>query len=206
MIKSTPDDHPDKRDLLKAKSGIDDLAVYINAYKKDHDCLMDMIASLSGYTGKALQTYAPFVKDGDLMYKDSKSNKREERKLNFRYAFLLKTAMIFTKPTKAKYQFKSILELTKDMVVSDVRYWTLPKDEQGSKYSFAWGLRVGKDTEAEPTHIFAAKTLPAKKKWMSLMTNCLEDLKAASEPTPDVAVRRLPVSHHSLPNFFKYIL
>lgn len=187
LIKSTPDDHPDKRDLMKAKSAVDDLAVYINKYKKDHDCLCDMSASLAGYNGK-LEKYAPFVKDGDLMYKDTKASKKDDRKLGLRYAFLLQSAIFFTKPHKAKYQYKTMLELHKDMEVVEVRFWTLPKEEQGSKYSFTWGLKVKDETQ----HIFAAKTIPAKNKWMSLMRNCIDDLRAATESIPDVAKRRAP--------------
>ena len=149
-----------------------------------------MFAGLTGYNGPPLQQYAPFVKDGDLMYKDCKSSKKHEKKLALRYGFLLQSAMILTQPTKAKYKYQSLCLLKKDMVVTEVPFWTLPKDEQNSKFSFAWALNIA----GEQLFVFAAKTLPTKKKWMTQLTRLIEDLGAGGGgPAPDVGKRVLPV-------------
>jgi len=140
LIKSTEEGHKDHPKLRNAKAAVDNLAETINKKKSDHDTLMGMFAGLTGYNGPPLQQYAPFVKDGDLMYKDCKSSKKHEKKLALRYGFLLQSAMILTQPTKAKYKYQSLCLLKKDMVVTEVPFWTLPKDEQNSKFSFAWAL------------------------------------------------------------------
>ena len=151
---------------------------------------MGMFAGLTGYNGPPLQQYAPFVKDGDLMYKDCKSSKKEEKKLALRYGFLLQSAMILTQPQKAKYKYKSLCLLKKDMVATEVPFWTLPKDEQNSKFSFAWALNIA----GEQLFVFAAKTLTTKKKWMTQMTQLIEDLGAGGGgPAPSVGKRVLPV-------------
>merc|ERR1712151_779860 len=100
LITATPDDHRDKEPLVQAKAAVDDLAVYINTTKQEHDSLMDMISSLEKYNGAPLVTFAPFVKDGDLMYKDAKATRGPTKKLSMSYAFLLQKALVFTKPRK----------------------------------------------------------------------------------------------------------
>jgi len=184
LINATPDDHADKSSLTQAKAAVDDLAVFINTTKQEHDCLTDMIASLEKYSGAPLTNFAPFVKDGDLMYKDAKATKGQWKKLSLSYAFLLQKAIVFTKPKKTKYLFQGpLVEMNKAWTVADVPFWTLPKEEQHSKYSFAWAIKNGADT----VHVFAAKTLPGKKKWMSALNKCLDVLKDG--PAPEIKKR-----------------
>jgi guanine nucleotide exchange factor VAV len=189
LIKATPGDHKDHPKLVNAKLNVDNLAETINKTKSDHDTLMGMIAGLTGYSGAPLQQYAPFVKDGDILYKDCKSSKKDEKKLAQRYGFLLQTAMVLTVPKKAKYQYKSLCLLNKDMTTHEVPFWTLPKDEQNSKFSFAWALMVG----GEQIYVFSAKTLPAKKKWMTQMNQLIEDMGTDQSAAPTVGGREKPV-------------
>ena len=190
LIKATPDDHKDKQPLLQAKAAVDDLAVYINTTKEEHDNLTNMIASLEKYNGPPLQQYAPFVKDGDLMYKDAKASKGDTKKLTMRYAFLLNKAIVFTKPKKTKYLFQGpLLEMKKTWSVADVAFWTLPKEEQHSKYSFAWAIKEGDDI----LHVFCAKTLPGKKKWMASLNKCLDAIKSEGQTSAPAVGARGPI-------------
>jgi len=186
LIKSTVETHKDRPNLMNAKAAVDNLAVHINNTKKDHDTLMDMIASLQSYpsSNPPVQQFAPYVKDGDLMYKNTKG-KKEEGKLNLRYGFLLQKAIVLTVQAKLKFKFKALVELQPEMEVHEVPFWTLPKDEQNGKYSFAWSLNAG----GEALYVFAAKTLPAKKKWMQKMGDLLEDLRNDGMVAPDVGDR-----------------
>jgi hypothetical protein len=120
------------------------------------------------------------------MYKDTSSSERDEKKMNLRYVFMLQSAVIFTQAKKTKFAFKSLLELTKEMTIAEMPFWTLPKEEQNGKYSFAWSIKLGD----EPVHVFAAKTLPTKKKWMTLLNNSLDLLRAEAEPTPQAPGRK----------------
>jgi len=118
------------------------------------------------------------------MYKDAKATKGQWKKLSLSYAFLLQKAIVFTKPKKTKYLFQGpLVEMNKAWTVADVPFWTLPKEEQHSKYSFAWAIKNGADT----VHVFAAKTLPGKKKWMSALNKCLDVLKDG--PAPEIKKR-----------------
>lgn len=173
LIKSTEEGHKDRRKLINAKAAVDNLAEVINKTKSDHDTLMGMITGLTGYKGPPLEQFAPLARDGDLMYKDCKSSKKQEKRLNVRYAFMLQSAIVLTEPHKAKYKYKSLCKLEPTMKLASVEFWKLPKDEQNSKFSFAWCLKIG----AEERYIFAAKTLPLKKKWMTQMNQLIEDME-----------------------------
>jgi len=188
LIKSTEEGHKDRPKLINAKAAVDNLAEVINKTKSDHDTLMGMIAGLTGYKGPPLQQFAPFVKDGDVMYKDCNSSDKQEKKLNMRYAFMLQSAIVLTQPHKAKYKYKSLCKLEPTMKTASVEFWKLPKDEQNSKFSFAWALKIG----AEERYIFAAKTLPLKKKWMTQMNQLIEDLQGP-KVAPSVGERKKPV-------------
>jgi len=189
LIKSTEEGHKDRPKLINAKAAVDNLAEVINKTKSDHDTLMGMIAGLTGYKGPPLQQFAPFVKDGDVMYKDCKSSDKQEKRLNMRYAFMLQSAIVLTQPHKAKYKYKSLCKLEPTMKTGSVEFWKLPKDEQNSKFSFAWCLKIG----AEERYIFAAKTLPLKKKWMTQMNQLIEDMQGPKE-APSVGERVKPVN------------
>lgn len=173
LIKSTPERHKDCPGLINAKAAADNLAEYINKTKSDHDTLMGMIAGLTGYKGPPLEQFAPFVKDGDVMYKDCKSSNKEEKRLNVRYAFMLQSAIVLTQPHKAKYKYKSLCKLEPTMKLASVAFRKLPRGEQNSKFSFCWALQV----HGENQHIFAVKTLPLKKKWMTQMNQLIEDME-----------------------------
>jgi len=135
-----------------------------------------------------LQQYAPFVKDGDIMYKDCRSSKKDEKRLGIRYGFMLREAVVLTVPKKAKYAYKSLCLLTKEMKCAELPFWTLPKDEQNSKFSFSWAVNIG----SEQVYVFCAKTLPVKKQWMTQMQQLIEDLAGPTE-APTVGTRKMPV-------------
>lgn len=173
LIDATPENHKDRPRLMNAKALAENLLDVINKTKSDHDTLMGMIAGLTGYKGPPLEQFAPFVKDGDLMYKDCKSRNKEEKRLNVRYAFMLQSAIVLTQPDKGKYKYKSLCKLEPTMKLASVAFWKIPRGEQNSKFSFAWCLKIG----AEERYIFAAKTLPQKKKWMTQMIQLIEDME-----------------------------
>ena len=193
LIKATPDDHKDTQGLVHAKAAVDDLARYVSTTKQEHDNLTDMIASLEKYNGPPLQQYAPFVKDGDVMYKDAKATKGDTQKLTLRYAFLLNKAIVLTKPRKTKYVFQGpLLELKQSWSIADVPFGTLGKEEQHSKYSFAWAIKEGADT----LHVFCARTLYGKRKWMAALNKCLgtpkDEALLGSSLDPELAADRSP--------------
>lgn len=100
--------------------------------------------------------------------------------------FLFTTGIINCKPKGVFFTFKSAVELDSDYEIVDIPFWTLPKDEQNGKYTYAWAIK-GKKGSQEISHIFAAKTLPSKKKWVaSLQMNldAIKDRKAGPPPAP----------------------
>lgn len=187
LIKHTPEAHPDKARLIIAKEEVDALAKYINDTKKDFDNLKKMVASLKGYTGaRPLSEYGSLVKDGDLMFK----HEQGKEKLKLRYVFMFSSAIILSKEKGPTFTFKSLVEFTDNQEVADIPFWTLPKDEQDGKYTYAWSLKTtdgkGKDLAV---YTFATKSLQSKKKWMAAMTQCVERLKDAKVGPPQIAPR-----------------
>jgi len=111
-----------------------------------------------------------------------------KEKLKVRYAFLFSSAVIVCKPRGPFYTFKSTVELDEGYEVSDVPFWTLPKDEQNGKYAYAWALKK-KTGKGEVCHVFAAKTLLNRKKWMGLMETSIETLRDKKSGPPEAAPR-----------------
>lgn len=177
LIKNTPETHPDKAALAQALAAVQDLAKFINDTKKDHDNLKNMVASLKQYVGKPLQEFGSLVKDGDLMHK----TESPRDKLKLRYIFLFSKALVFCKSKGVFYHFKETAEFDAEQELVDVAFWSLPKDEQNNKYAYVWSLKSKRP--GGETHVFAAKSLPAKKKWMTAMQQSLDLLKDAKAPS-----------------------
>lgn len=180
LIKSTPESHPDKKRLIQTQQDVKELAEHINQTKKDYDALNNVIDSLKKYKGPNLRDIAPLVKDGDLKVKKEDS----KEKLKDCYVFLFQSAVIFSYAKGVNFVFQKMIDLTADMEVADVPFWNLHKEEQTGKYTFAWSLKV-----KNVSHVFAAKSLATKKKWMTGMSNCIDILKDATGARPEVATR-----------------
>jgi len=177
LNKHTGEAHPDKVGLKTAMDEVKALAVFINQYKSDYETLQNITKSLKKYKGKPLSHFAPLKKDGDLkMKKDDGKDKLKDS-----YVFLLEGAVIVTRQLKVSYEHRELIELTAAMEVVDVPFWNLQKEEQSGKYTFAWALKSG-----STGHVFAAKSLVAKKKWMQLMNEALlvAKEKAGVAPAP----------------------
>jgi hypothetical protein len=88
------------------------------------------------------------------------------------------------------YSFKQPIEFAETQELVDVPYWTLPKDEQNGKYTYAWAIndQVGR---FEVQYLFAAKTLQVKKKWMSAMQTELDAIKDEKSGPPPVQARTM---------------
>eukprot|EP00051_Salpingoeca_urceolata_P001684 m.43077 g.43077 ORF g.43077 m.43077 type:complete len:802 (-) comp11610_c0_seq2:431-2836(-) len=185
LIKATPAEHPDTPGLHAAMANVQELAKFINEEKKNHDNLKNMISSLRQYSGKPLHEYGSLVKDGDLMHKPSEA----ARGLKLRFFFLFSTGIIACKPKGVQYTYKFTIDLDeRDWELEDVQFWKLPKEEQNGKYTYPWAMKC-KNKGKEAVHIFSAKTLASKKKWMSLMQFNLDAIKDSKAAAPEVAPR-----------------
>ena len=106
------------------------------------------------------------------------------------YVFLLTRGVLVCKEKGSCFSFKQPIELSDTQELVDVPYWTLPKDEQNGKYTYAWAIneQVGR---SEVQYLFAAKTLQAKKKWMSAMQTELDVMKDEKNGPPPVQARTM---------------
>eukprot|EP00056_Hartaetosiga_gracilis_P004588 m.76390 g.76390 ORF g.76390 m.76390 type:complete len:651 (+) comp11879_c0_seq1:936-2888(+) len=182
ILKHTPDSHPDKVKLEKALEGVQQLATHINDRKKDYDNMKRIANSLQRYKGRRpIQEFGTMVKDGDLCFKSATG--KEKSKL--RFAFLFTNGIIVCKQHGSQYTFKEAIEFTDTQTIEEVQHWTLPKDDQNAKYSYLWALKEKNGNQ----HIFAAKTMPIKRKWVSNMQQQLDGIKDAKSAPPDAPKR-----------------
>lgn len=185
LIKYTAPSHADKEGLRNALLAVEDLAKFIDSTKKDHDYLKNMVASLKQYSGRPIRSYGVLVKDGDLTYKCDATKAR----LKLRYVFLFNLGVICCKAKGPFYHFKAAIDLDQmDYEIEDVPTATLSKSEQEGKHSFYWMLR-GKKGSSEVSHVFAAKSQAAKKKWVAEMKLQLQTLRDRKAAPPDTLPR-----------------
>lgn len=173
LIKYTPDSHGDKENLRAAFMAVENLAKFINDSKKDHDLLRNMIASLRQYSGRPIQTYGVLIKDGDLMYRCDAAKQRQK----LRYVFLFNNGVLCCKAKGQFYHFKAAIDLDQlEYSIEDMPSDALSRADQDGRHSFYWMLRARKGA-TDMTHVFAAKSQAAKKKWIAEMQLQLQTLR-----------------------------
>eukprot|EP00047_Mylnosiga_fluctuans_P025140 m.182252 g.182252 ORF g.182252 m.182252 type:complete len:337 (+) comp9997_c0_seq3:141-1151(+) len=156
-----------------------------------------MIASLKQYSGRRpLKSYGVLVRDGDLTYRCDGL----KVPLKLRYVFLFNLGLICCKAKGPVYHFKAAIDLDADEYeIQELPSTDSPKENEG-KHSFYFSLVCRKGSQ-EITHIFAAKSLAAKKKWVSeiqLQLQSLKDVRSAPPETlPRGALDGRPLSQSS---------
>ena len=182
LLKALPDYHIDEQDLVRAKDAMDNLVVSIDSQQENRQELLAVAARLEGYPGRApLQTYAPLLRDGDLLYVDSStySNGANPNKDgNESYVFLLQKAIVIASKScgctdasrcQHKCTYQVLHEINSAWTIVDVDMRTWPEASQHKTYRFGFGIKEN----GRVVHEFAAKSLPAKRKWKVALQKCL---------------------------------
>eukprot|EP01147_Barroeca_monosierra_P010411 gene10411-2542_t len=184
VIKHTPDGHPDKSRLQDALKKVEELAKYINDKKKDYDNIKHVTSSLHKYNGRPIEDYGSLLKDGDLMFKSTSP----KEKLKLRYVFLFAKGILICKTLKSQFTHKLSIEFSHNQEIVDMPHWTLPREEQNSKHSYLWAIKYRKGN-TDQQYIFAAKTMPMKRQWESVMKKQLSEFRDEKANPPEAPAR-----------------
>jgi len=174
LIKGTPDNHPDKQNLVATMQTVVDLAAYVNQTKKDHDALKKVEGLVRNYKGPEMATIAPMMKDGDLKYSEAQGGKFKDT-----YLFLFRQGLVLCKKERFKFSEFVALDDKSEIIESN----TKGADASG-KQSYMWVLRTG----GKELH-FSTKVLALKRQWMSAMTNCVDAIKDQAGAKPQAEKR-----------------
>ena len=182
LLKALPDYHADEQELVRAKTAMDNLVVRVNNQQENRQELLAVEARLEGYPGPApLQNYAPLLRDGDLLYIDSSmyaNGTNPNKEGNESYIFLLQKAMVITSTAcscreasrcQHKRTYQGLHTINPEWTIVDVNMSLWPVASQHKTYRFGFGIKAN----GRVIHEFAAKSLPAKRKWKVALKKCL---------------------------------
>lgn len=171
LKKQTPLDHEERMDVEKAFDAVDDIAKFINEYKRDAEMvkLINQIEASVKYDvqvqGAKFNQYGKHIKNGDIQVKFDSN----DRTILKRYAFLFERCMLLCKNKGDTYDVKEYFDL-KTYKLSDT-----PPVGRG-KFSNGWSLQsLSNDgiLEIKNCTIFA-KTQPEKLLWVTEISRCIE--------------------------------
>lgn len=168
LNKQTPATHEEKKSVEKAFEAMDDVARYINEYKRDAENvkLISQIESSVKYdlAKKPIQ-YGHHVKNGELQVKFDTSDK----KILKRFVFLFEHTMLLCKSRGDTYDVKEVFDLQK-FKIGDI-----PPAGRG-KFSQGWFVQAHTNDgvcEAKNCTMYA-KTQQDKITWVSELSKCIE--------------------------------
>ncbi|XP_066931830.1 proto-oncogene vav-like isoform X2 [Clytia hemisphaerica] len=171
LNKHTPETHEDKKAVEQAYDLMDDVARYINEYKRDAEAVK-VLAQIEGSIKYEMQAqgskggqYGRYVKCGEIQVKfDS-----QEKKVIKRFAFLFQKSILLCKQRGDYYDVKEIFDMQK-FKIADV-----PPVGKG-KFSQGWSMQAHAPdgvTEHKNCTMFA-KTQQEKINWVSEISKCIE--------------------------------
>lgn len=171
LNKHTPETHEDKRLIEQALDAMDDVAKYINEYKRDAEAVKVLAQvegsikfEMQGQGGKSGQ-YGRYVKCGELQVKFDTN----EKKVMKRFAFLFEKSILLCKTRGDNYDVKEIFDLQK-FRIADVQ----PVGK--GKFSQGWSVQAHTAdgvTEHKNCTMFA-KTQKDKINWVSELSKSIE--------------------------------
>ena len=129
--------------------------------------LTTVFNSINEYKGPALESIAPLMKDGDLMFTEDSKKKKKFKDV---HVFLFQRGLVCCKSDGAAFDFKDFVGLTA---------WTKVVDEQAGKGMFAWCLKTD-----NKNLWFAAKSRAAKEGWMDVIQSCIDELVRTRQLRP----------------------
>lgn len=106
----------------------------------------------------------------------------------YRYVFLFAKGILICKTLKSQFTHKLSIEFSHNQEIVDMPHWTLPREEQNSKHSYLWAIKYRKGN-TDQQYIFAAKTMPMKRQWESVMKKQLSEFRDEKANPPEAPAR-----------------
>lgn len=169
LNKNTPEVHEDHASVQNAYDAMDDVAKFINEYKRDMEqvSVIDQIQSSLRFDMPVFgrqKDYGRHIKDGELQVQFDTSDKKEKR-----FSFLFEHALLLCKAKGDNFEVKEVLDLVK-FVLEDGH-----SSGKGNYSHFLKLLARSPDgiSELKNCKIFT-KTQQMKISWISAIKNCIE--------------------------------
>ncbi|KAL8568201.1 hypothetical protein ACOMHN_027724 [Nucella lapillus] len=167
LLKNTEREDEDRSSLELALEAMQDLSLYVNEVKRDHEALQfiqeiqDSINDLRMPANTSLKDYGRFQKDGEL-----KVLSHMDSRVRNRHIFLFDKVMLMCKARGETYSFKDAIVLG-EYKTDDT---ALPNDKKGEKWNYPF-IMVRMDKRMAFT--FFAKTEDQRQKWVEAITLAL---------------------------------
>eukprot|EP00794_Sanderia_malayensis_P015956 gene15956-17561_t len=183
LLKQTPVGHPEREMTEKAFELMEDIARYINTYKKD-DEMKKAIAKIEASVkmdhvhNDSMANYGRFVNDGEVQVKLANDEKNNRYR---RYAFLFDKYLLLCKQKGEFYEMKEKLDLKKFRVDEDA-----PSGK--GKFSFAWNLHAltADDATEKNDCTMYVQSSNMKDRWVANLKMCT--VKPPQRPTDQESI------------------
>ncbi|XP_046365888.1 guanine nucleotide exchange factor VAV2-like isoform X3 [Haliotis rufescens] len=194
LIKNTDKSNPERIDLEKGLEAMQDLSLYVNEVKRDHEALqlideiqnsiVDLRMHLAKLAGQrptepantSLKDYGRFQKDGELkVLSHMDSRVRNRGAAEKRHIFLFDKVMLMCKARGETYSFKDAIVLGEYKVDDS----SVPNDKRTDKWNCPF-IMVQKSQKMAFT--FFAKTEDARQKWIEAIQMALENTQPSAGP------------------------
>ena len=188
LLKALPNYHADELQLVRAKTAMDNLVVHVNSKREDQQEILATAARLEGYDGPPLQSFAPLIRAGELMYVDLSNgagvSKGSSKGSSKSYVILLQKAIVITtalcdcadaSQCQHKCAFRGLCMINPAWSVAQNVTPTFPT----KTHRFAFVIKEN----GRVMHEFAVQSLPAKRKWKVALQKCLTARRSSSKGT-----------------------
>ncbi|XP_065068949.1 guanine nucleotide exchange factor VAV3-like [Rhopilema esculentum] len=173
LLKDTPHDHPDRALTQKALEAMEDVAYYINMYKKD-DEMKKKIAKIEASVkddpcqNERVYEYGRFLNDGEVQVRfTNDDNKKATSK---RYAFLFDKFLLLCKNQRDTYEIKEKLNLKRFKVDAET------SDSGRGKLAYCWNMQADSGDEVTETincTMFVTSKM-LKDAWVTKLQMCID--------------------------------
>ncbi|XP_076454946.1 guanine nucleotide exchange factor VAV2-like isoform X2 [Babylonia areolata] len=174
LIKNTDRSDDDRSNLELALEAMQDLSLYVNEVKRDHEALQlieeiqESINDLKMPTNTSLKDYGRFQKDGEL-----KVLSHQDSRVRNRHIFLFDKVMLMCKARGELYSFKDAIVLGEYKTEDN----PVPNDKKGEKWNYSF-IMVKLDKRMAFT--FFAKTEEQRQKWLEAIALALDNTQPAA--------------------------
>ncbi|ESO96003.1 hypothetical protein LOTGIDRAFT_159983 [Lottia gigantea] len=178
LIKSEPS-HPDKPSLEGALAAMQDLSLYVNEVKRDHESLQlieeiqNSIVDLKMPSKTTLRDYGRFQKDGEL-----KVSSHMDSRVRNRHIFLFDKVMLMCKARSETYSYKDAIVLAEFKI--DETQLNNEGKSTGSR-NWNWPFIMFKKGGGT-AYTFFAKTEDARQKWVEAINMALDNTQPQAGP------------------------
>eukprot|EP00112_Aurelia_sp_Birch-Aquarium-sp1_P002340 Seg1257.1 transcript_id=Seg1257.1/GoldUCD/mRNA.D3Y31 product="Protein vav" protein_id=Seg1257.1/GoldUCD/D3Y31 len=202
LLKDTPPGHPERAVTEKALEIMEDIAKYINIYKKDDD-MRKKIAKIEASVkddlcqSDRMHEYGRFINDGEVQVKFTSDESKKA--MSKRYAFLFDKCLLLCKTRGEAYDIKEKLDLKKFKVDSEIT------SSGKGKFTHCWNLsahKVDGVTERNNCTMFVTSRM-LKETWVSKLEMCIVAVQLSRIPASSIGRHKFELTSFSSTTYCK---